>query len=68
MWCIQRPDGGRGFGFTGAHFHRNWAQDDFRKLILNALLWIAKVEVPENGVPSTLSPEDMQRHLDPKRR
>ena len=24
-WACERPDGGRGFGFTGGHFHRNWA-------------------------------------------
>jgi hypothetical protein len=24
--------------------------DDFRKLVLNATLWVAKIKVPENGV------------------
>jgi len=23
-WVIERKDGGRGFGFTGGHFHTNW--------------------------------------------
>src|SRR5436190_1932656 len=23
-WVCQRPDGGRGFGFTGAHYNKNW--------------------------------------------
>jgi len=68
MWCTERPDGGRGFGFTGAHFHRNWGNDDFRKLVLNALLWIARTEVPANGVASTVTPEDLTLHLDPKGR
>ncbi|MGE3312154.1 MAG: ThuA domain-containing protein [Limisphaerales bacterium] len=68
MWCIERPDGGRGFGFTGAHFHRNWANDNFRKLVLNALLWIAKVDVPAEGAPSTVTDEEMKLNLDPKRR
>jgi len=51
-WAYERPDGGRGFGFTGGHFHKNWQQDDFRKLVLNALVWTAKSEVPEGGVVS----------------
>lgn len=68
MWCTERPDGGRGFGFTGAHFHRNWANDDFRKLLLNALLWIAKVDVPAQGAPSTVSEDELKQNLDPKGR
>lgn len=51
-WAYERPNGGRGFGFTGGHFHRNWGQDDFRKTVLNAITWVAKVEVPADGVPS----------------
>jgi hypothetical protein len=48
----ERENGGRGFGFTGAHFHRNWATDSFRKTVLNAIVWIAGADVPEGGVPS----------------
>jgi len=66
MWCIERPDGGRGFGFTGAHFHRNWGDDNFRKIMLNALLWIAKVPVPKDGVQSTVSPAQLEANLDRK--
>ncbi len=49
-WAVERPDGGRGFGFTGGHNHKNWGNEDFRKLFLNALLWTAKAEVPLHGV------------------
>jgi type 1 glutamine amidotransferase len=66
MWCIERPDGGRGFGFTGGHFHKNWGDENFRKLFLNALLWLAKAEVPGNGVESTITPEDIAKNWDPK--
>ena len=52
-WACERRGGGRGFGFTGAHWHWNWAHDDYRKLVLNALVWVAGAEVPPNGVPST---------------
>ena len=58
-WAYQRPDGGRGFGFTGAHNHVSWQNDNFRKVVLNAILWTAKVEVPENGCPSP-QPSDTQ--------
>ena len=51
-WASQRPDGGRGFGFTGGHSHWNWAHDDYRKLVLNAIAWVARLEVPPDGVPS----------------
>ncbi|MGH6793294.1 MAG: ThuA domain-containing protein, partial [Methyloceanibacter sp.] len=50
-WACERPDGkGRGFGFTGAHFHENWGNDDFRKIVLNSILWLAHMEVPAGGV------------------
>ena len=65
-WAVERSDGGRGFGWTGAHFHKNWANGDFRKLVLNAILWTAKAEVPANGVESEVTSEDMRQNLDPK--
>jgi hypothetical protein len=51
-WAYERPGGGRGFGFTGVHWHWNWAHDDFRRLVLNAVVWIAGADVPPGGVPS----------------
>jgi type 1 glutamine amidotransferase len=68
MWVAERAGGGRGFGFTGGHFHKNWGQEDFRKVVLNAILWIAKADVPSTGVPSTVSAEDLARNLDDKGR
>ena len=66
LWAVERPDGGRGFGFTGGHFHDNWASDNFRKTILNALVWVAKAEVPAGGVESRVTPADLDANLDPK--
>jgi type 1 glutamine amidotransferase len=51
-WARVRPGGGRGFGFTGAHVHWNWAHDGFRTIVLNAITWAAHVEVPDGGVAS----------------
>jgi type 1 glutamine amidotransferase len=67
-WAFARPFGGRGFAFTGAHYHKNWANDNFRKTVLNGLLWIAGAEVPENGVDCTVSEEDLTAHQDRKGR
>ncbi len=65
-WAYERPDGGRGFGFTGGHFHKGWGNDEQRKLVLNAILWSAKAEVPANGVESKLTAEDLEVNLDKK--
>jgi type 1 glutamine amidotransferase len=65
-WTVQREDGGRGFGFTGAHFHTNWAMPDFRRMVVNAILWVAKVDVPRNGAKCEVSAEDLTVNLDPK--
>ncbi len=67
MWGVERADGGRGFGFTGGHFHDNWGEPSFRKVVLNALVWLAKVEVPADGVASTVTKEELDLNLDPKR-
>ncbi len=64
-WAYERADGGRGFGFTGGHVHMNWQNDDNRKLMLNAILWTAKVKIPKGGVPSkTPTKEEMHSNLD----
>jgi type 1 glutamine amidotransferase len=67
MWAVERDDGGRGFGFTGGHFHVNWADDNFRRVVLNAMLWLAKVDVPSEGMESAkVSDEELLQNLDPK--
>jgi len=66
-WAYERPNGGRGFGFTGGHFHENWQQDDFRKLVLNALCWTAKAPIPAEGITSrTPTTTDMELNQDQK--
>jgi hypothetical protein len=66
MWAVERPDGGSGVGFTGGHYHKNWRDDNFRKVVLNAALWICQMEVPREGVASTVTDEDIKENLDPK--
>jgi hypothetical protein len=68
MWVYERPDGGRGLGFTGGHTHANWGDPNQRKILLNGLLWLAKVDVPTNGVVDKITPEDLTQNLDDKTR
>ncbi len=63
-WVVEREDGGRGFGFTGGHFHNNWGNDGFRTYVLNALVWLAGAEVPDNGVSCQITEADLQENLD----
>jgi type 1 glutamine amidotransferase len=67
MWVSENEGGGRGFGFTGGHRHWNWKNDDQRKVMLNAIVWIARLEVPADGVASrTPTQEEMEANLKPK--
>jgi hypothetical protein len=66
MWVFERPDGGRGLGFTGGHTHLNWGDPNQRKVMLNALLWLAKIEVPANGVTDSITEADLAMNLDEK--
>ncbi len=66
MWVYERAGGGRSFGFTGGHFHENWSNESFRKLVLNAMLWIANVQVPQDGVASKVTADQLKENLDPK--
>ena len=64
-WAAEREGGGRGFGFTGGHFHWNWGDENFRKVVLNAIVWTAHGEVPSDGV-TTKDPtrEDLEANQD----
>lgn len=64
-WAFEREKG-RSFGFTGGHFHRNWGEENFRRLVVNAILWTAQLEVPTTGARVDLDPAELNRHLDRK--
>jgi hypothetical protein len=64
-WACERADGGRGFGFTGGHWHYNWANDSFRTVVLNASVWVVGLEVPPGGVPSkTPTVDELEKNQD----
>jgi type 1 glutamine amidotransferase len=63
-WAFERPDGGRSYATTLGHYYDNFQRDDFRKAIVNAILWTAKRDVPPDGAPIDLSADALK--LPPK--
>ena len=53
-WAWERPDGGRSFGFVGLHFHANWQLPEYRRFIVQAVLWSLKLPIPQTGVNADL--------------
>jgi len=53
-WSFVRKDGGRGFGFGGGHFYSMWLDESCRRMMLNGIVWAAKLGVPADGVQSTV--------------
>jgi len=47
-------------------YHTNWGNENFRKVVLNALLWSAKAEVPAEGVQFSVTFEELKENLDVK--
>src|SRR5262245_16395367 len=65
-WVYERPDsnGGRSFGHVGGHFHDNFGIPEFRKAIVNGILWTAHLDVPLQGAVVQLNKKDLE--LPPK--
>jgi hypothetical protein len=64
-WAVERADGGRGFGFTGGHWHWNWGHPMQRKLVLNAIAWAAKADVPAAGIETPrVTMEQLEEHAE----
>jgi hypothetical protein len=73
-WAVARPDGGRGVGIVLPHYFRNWGVDDMRMLAMNAVCWTAKLDVPAEGVKTSLpdlatfKPDSVDPQPRPKRK
>lgn len=65
-WTFERPNGGRSFGTTLGHFHEVWRGESFRRLITNAIVWAARLEVPAAGTPVAVTAEDLTLPPDPR--
>jgi hypothetical protein len=65
-WAYERANGGRSFAFTGCDLHRNWSVESQRRLVINGILWSAKMEVPKDGAPVAFNPSMLTANLDAK--
>ena len=54
-WAFERDGGGRAFATTLGHPYKNFQDERFRRMIVNAILWSAHVEIPKDGAPVNLS-------------
>jgi type 1 glutamine amidotransferase len=59
-WALERKGGGRSFVMTGGDFHKNLALDNYRRFLLNGIVWAAHLKVPPGGVESSVSEEIMK--------
>ena len=68
-WAFERPisKGGRSFGTTLGHFHRNFKIEAFRRMIVNAILWSAHVQLPLGGAPVAVTEDDLKLPPEPKK-
>ena len=65
-WSHTRADGGRAFAFTGCDLHKNWQVESQRRLVINGILWSAKIEVPADGAKVVMEPADIGKYMDAK--
>jgi hypothetical protein len=59
-WAWERPDKGRSFGFTGLHFHRNWSEPAYRRLVAQGIVWTLKLPVPADGLNVDVADDDLK--------
>ena len=58
-WAYEREGGGRAYATTLGHFYENFQQEPFRRMVVNSILWSAKLDVPETGAKVDLSEQDL---------
>ena len=66
VWAFKRKHGARSIGATFGHYDASWTNNDYRKMILNAVIWTARVKVPKDGVQSRYADDaEVERVLGP---
>lgn len=58
-WAWERPAGGRSFGFTGMHYHENWKRLEYRRLVVQGILWTLNEPIPATGLDLELAETDL---------
>ena len=64
-WAFERPGGGRTFSFTGGHLHASFAEEGYRRFLVNGVLWSANVDVPATGAKVELDAATLPMYLKP---
>ncbi len=59
-WAWQRPDRGRSFGLSGLHFHANWSEPEYRRLMVQGILWTMHRDIPAQGVNVEIRKKDLE--------
>jgi type 1 glutamine amidotransferase len=64
-WSKEDPTtGARGFGFTGGHYLQHFHHPDFRTLLLNAIAWTAKADIPPDGLKGKTTEQPIFETID----
>ncbi|WP_425617761.1 ThuA domain-containing protein [Anatilimnocola sp. NA78] len=58
-WAWPRPDGGRSFGFSGLHYHKNWQRPEYQTILSQAVLWTTGIPQPKD-FPAKLEAADLE--------
>lgn len=58
-WAWERPEGGRSFGFSGLHYHDNWRLVEYRRLVLQGVLWSVGQPIPADGLAVDVAISDL---------
>lgn len=68
-WVHERKNQqGRSFGTTLGHFHDNFRIEAFRKMLVNGILWTARVDVPEGGAKVEVTEADLKLPPEPAKK
>ncbi len=61
-WVYERPNsnGGRSFGNTLGHFHKNFSAPGLRQDLINGILWTAHCDIPPKGAPCELTEKELK--------
>ena len=62
-WAYESTGQGKSFTFTGCHLHASFAEEGYRRLLVNGILWAAGVEIPKSGAPVKLDKDNLAQYL-----
>jgi len=66
-WVYERPDTSRAFATTLGHSYKYFQNGAFRRMVVNGILWSAKVEVPADGAPVNVGEQVLMLPPPPKK-